>query len=212
MVRAGGGVRRSDRRVQFRRLPGRRCRRRAGRPESRSVAAPGGGRRGQRAILVRPHAGRGPRRGKERRGGTGLDHLRRERRNDRGAGHAGRHGAERRWRSKGPSRRSGPVHQGRRIRACRRHVRDRRDAWRRARRADGSGRGPDLVPRRRRTRPTIRANDAGAIPAARRCRRVQSRRGTVLAWSARPRKGSRTRRPISPRLPPAKSEAVSEEV
>ena len=52
MVRKGGGVRRPRRGVQFRRLPCGRCRRRTGRPEGSPVAAPGGGWRGERAVLV----------------------------------------------------------------------------------------------------------------------------------------------------------------
>ncbi len=147
MVRAGGGIRRPDRRIQFRRLSGGRRRHRAGRPKSRAMAAAGGGWRGQRTILVRPHAGRRPRRGKERRGGPRLDHARRRCRHDRGAGHAGRHDAERHRRSQGSRGRVGAVHQGRRGRPRRRHVRQRRDDGRWARRADGSRHGANLVPR-----------------------------------------------------------------
>ena len=50
MVRAGGGVRRPGRGVQFRRLPGGRSRGGARRPQGRGMAAPGGGRRGECAV------------------------------------------------------------------------------------------------------------------------------------------------------------------
>ena len=63
VVRAGRRVRRPGGGVQFRRLPGRGRRRRARRPQGGAMAAPRRRWRGERAVLVRPDAGRRARRG-----------------------------------------------------------------------------------------------------------------------------------------------------